>query len=257
MRVRVDLNCDLGESFGAFKVGHDEEVMPFITSANIACGFHAGDPVVMAHTVKLAQANHVAVGAHPGYPDLMGFGRRNMSLSGDEVRSIVIYQIGALDAFAKAVGSDLQHVKPHGALYNTAASNAVYVRAVIDAVQSVNPSLVLFALANSPMATAAAKAGLRVAHEVFVDRAYNADGSLVSRTAMGAVIEDAEVAAARAVDMVTAREVAAVDGQAVQFDRVDTLCVHGDTLNAVDLAKAVKNALLAADIDVASPGSFL
>lgn len=257
MKLRVDLNCDLGESFGAFKIGHDAEVMPFITSANIACGFHAGDPVVMAQTVKLAQDNNVAVGAHPGYPDLAGFGRRNMDFSGNEARSIIIYQIGALDAFAKAVGSDLQHVKPHGALYNTAASNAVYVSAIIDAVQSVNSNLVLFALANSQMATAAAKAGLRVAHEVFVDRAYYADGSLVSRTTAGGVIEDPQVAATRAVDMVTAREVAAVAGQTVHFDQVHTLCVHGDTPNAVELAKAVKNALLAADIDVVAVGSFI
>lgn len=257
MTLKVDLNCDLGESFGVFTVGHDAEVMPFITSANIACGFHAGDPMVMARTVSLAKADNVAVGAHPGYPDLAGFGRRSMALSRDEVRNIIVYQIGALHAITAAEGLEMQHVKPHGALYNTAASNEIYIGAIIDAVQAVNPKLVLFALANSPMATAATQAGLRVAHEVFADRAYNADGTLVPRATAGAVIEDVTAVVARAMSMVTAGEVAAVDGQTAHFDRVHTICVHGDTLNAVELAKAVKHALIAADVAIVPVGAFV
>jgi UPF0271 protein len=179
MKQKIDINCDLGESFGNFKIGNDTEIMPSITSANIACGFHAGDPVVMAQTVKLAKRNNVAIGAHPGFPDLIGFGRRHMSLSNQEVKNIVIYQIGALEAFAKTVDTKLQHVKPHGALYNAVSKNEAYAEAIIEAVGAANPKLVLFALANSKMAKAAARAGLRVAHEIFADRAYNSDGSLV------------------------------------------------------------------------------
>ena len=257
MKPKIDINCDLGESFGSFKIGYDAEIMPFITSANIACGLHAGDPVVMARTVKLAKENRVAIGAHPGFPDLMGFGRRYMSLSNEEVRNIVIYQVGALEAFAKAVGMDLQHVKPHGALYNAAAKNEAYANAIIEAVRAVNPKLVLFALANSKMAKMAVKAGLRVASEAFVDRAFNADGSLVSRNVVGAVIEDAKIVAERAVRMIKTGRVTAINGQTVKFDEIHTICVHGDTLNAVELAKAVKKALLAADVEVAPVGTFV
>jgi UPF0271 protein len=257
VKQKIDINCDLGESFGNFKIGHDAEIMPFITSANIACGFHAGDPIVMDTTVKLAKAHGVAVGAHPGFPDLMGFGRRDMKLSKEEVRNIIIYQIGALEAFTKAANTELQHVKPHGALYNAAAKNEAYAEAIIEAVQAVNPTLVLFVLANSKTAKIAAEANLRVAQEVFVDRAYNPDGSLVSRSTAGAVIEDARLVAERAVRMVKERKVTAVNGQTVRFDKVHTLCVHGDTLNAVELAKSVKKALLDANIEVTPVGSFV
>lgn len=257
MNLKIDINCDLGESFGNFKIGHDAEIMPFITSANIACGFHASDPVVMARTVKLATENKVAIGAHPGFPDLMGFGRRHMNLSNEEVKNIIIYQIGALEAFAKAAGTDLQHVKPHGALYNAAAKNEAYAKAIIEAINASNSRLILFALANSKMARAAAEAGLRVAHEVFADRAYNSDSNLVSRSVVGAVIEDAKAVSERAVKMVEEKEVTTADGQTIKFTEVHTICVHGDTLNAVGLAKAVKKALLAADIEVAPVGTFV
>lgn len=257
MKPKIDINCDLGESFGNFKIGHDAEIMLFITSANIACGFHAGDPVVMARTVKLARKSGVAIGAHPGFPDLMGFGRRNMNLSNEEVKDIIIYQVGALEAFAKAAGKVLQHVKPHGALYNVAAKNEAYANAIIEAVHAVNPKLVLFALANSKMAKIAARAGLRVASEVFADRAYNSDGSLVSRNVKGAVIEDEKLVAERAVRIVQEKKVKAVDGQMMKFDKVHTICVHGDTLNAVELAKAIKKALLAANIEVVPVGAFV
>lgn len=257
MKLKIDLNCDLGESFGNFKVGHDAEIMPFITSANIACGFHAGDPVVIAQTVKLAKENRVAIGAHPGFPDLMGFGRRDMSLSKEEVRNVVIYQIGALKAFAETACMNLQHVKPHGALYNAATRNEGYANAIIDAIEAINPKLVVFALANSKMAKMAAEAGLRVAHEVFADRAYNPDGNLVSRKAAGAVIENRNLVAKRVVSIVKKKSVKAIDGHTVEFDEVHTICVHGDTSNALELTKAVKKSLLAADVEVAPVGTFI
>ncbi len=226
MRPKIDINCDLGESFGSYKIGCDAEIMHFITSANVACGFHAGDPMVIAKTVKLAKENGVAVGAHPGFPDLMGFGRRHMGLSKEEVKNIVIYQIGALQAFAKDAGLDLQHVKPHGALYNAAGEKEVYAQAIIEAVSAVNSNLVLFALANSKMARMAEESGLRVAHEVFVDRAYNPDGSLVSRISHGAMIEDPDLFTDRVVPMVKERRVSAINGQSVKFEKVHTVCVR-------------------------------
>ncbi len=257
MTLKIDINCDLGESFGNFKIGHDPKIMPYITSANIACGFHAGDPMVMARTVKLAKESGVAVGAHPGFPDLTGFGRRHMELSKEEARNIVVYQVGALEAFAKAAGAGLQHVKPHGALYNAAAKNKAYTEAIIEALQAINPRLVLFSLAKSKTAKIAAEAGLRVAHEVFADRAYKADGTLVPRNLTGAVIADSKLVAGRAVKMAKEKKIAAIDGQIVKFDEVHTICVHGDTLNAVELAKSVKKALLAAGIEVAPVGVFV
>lgn len=257
MKLKIDINCDLGESFGNFRVGHDSEIMPFITSANIACGFHAGDPLIMARTVKLAKENGVAIGAHPSFPDLMGFGRREMSLSKEEVKNIVTYQIGALEAFAKAIDKNLQHVKPHGALYNTAAKNEAYANAIIEALRAVNSKLVLFAPVNSKMAKTAVKAGLRVAYEAFADRAYNPDGSLVSRNIAGAVIGEARLVAERVVRMVKEKKITTINGQTVKFDEVHTICVHGDMLNAVELADSVKKALLAADVEVTQVGTFI
>lgn len=257
MKPKIDINCDLGESFGSFKIGHDAEIMPFITSANIACGFHAGDPNVMARAVKLAKESGVAVGAHPGFPDLMGFGRHDMGLSKEEVKNLIIYQVGALEAFAKAADMELQHVKPHGALYNAALKNEAYAEAIIEAVRTVNSKLVLFVLANSKMAKMAVEVGLHVACEVFADRAYNPDGSLVPRNVAGAVIEDAKLVAEGAVRMVKEKKATAINGQTVMFDEVHTICVHGDTLNAVKLAKSVKKALLAADVEVTPVGTFI
>ena len=257
MKSKVDINCDMGESFGHFKVGHDDEIMPFITSANIACGFHAGDPMVIARTVKLAKKKSVAVGAHPGFPDLAGFGRRNMELSKEEVTNIMIYQIGALEAFTKAADTILQHTKPHGALYNAVAKNEAYIEAIIEAVCTVDPKLVLFALAGSQMAKMAEEAGMRVAHEVFADRAYTPDGSLVSRNTAGAILEDAKLVAMRAVRMVKERRIIAINGHDVEFEEVHTICVHGDTLCAVDLARAVKEALLTAKVEVVPVGTFV
>ncbi|UCH31959.1 MAG: LamB/YcsF family protein [Candidatus Bathyarchaeota archaeon] len=257
MNQKIDLNCDLGESFGPFKIGHDAKIMPFITSANIACGFHSGDPSVMARTVKLAKENGVAVGAHPGFSDLPGFGRRFINMSQNELKDAIIYQIGALEAFAKAGKIDLQHIKPHGALYNAAVKDETYAEAVIEAIQEVNPELILFALPHSEMKKMGTRAGLRVAHEAFIDRAYNPDGSLVSRSKKGAVISDTISAVERAMKIVKEKRVKAIDGQIVSFGEVHTLCVHGDTVNSVELAASVKKALGKSGCKVMSVGFFV
>jgi len=257
LRPRIDLNCDLGESFGNFKIGFDKEIMPYITSANVACGFHGGDPLVMANTVKLAKQHKVALGAHPGFPDLMGFGRRDMKLTDEEAKNYVIYQVGALQAFAKAAGSDLQHVKPHGALYNMAMKDTALAEAIVVAVCAVDSRLIVFATAESELERAASKAGLRVAREVFADRTYNSDGSLVSRTVPGAVIDNPRIVANRAVAMVEERRVKAIDGKMLDLGDVHTICVHGDNLEAVGLVKALRKALGKAGVEVKAAGEFL
>lgn len=257
MRLKIDINSDLGESFGHFKIGYDKEIMPYITSANIACGFHAGDPDVMAHTVELAKKNGVAVGVHPGFPDLMGFGRRKMNLSQKELRNLTLYQLGSLEAFAKASEISLQHVKPHGALYNMAMNNAYYAEAIIEALQNFNSELVLFTLSNSIMAGMASKAGLRVACEAFVDRAYNSDSNLLPRNHEGAVIVNLKHAVERAVKIVKEREITTIDGKRLKLDRVETICVHGDTLNAVEIAKSLRRTLSAADVEVTPVSTFV
>jgi UPF0271 protein len=248
--TKVDINCDLGESFGRFTVGYDAKIMPFITSANVACGFHAGDPNIMAKTVKLAMKNGVAVGAHPGYPDLIGFGRRDIELSKDEIKNIILYQVGALRAFTNTNGLELQHVKPHGALYNMAVKDRGYADVVIDALKSLDSRLILLALAGSEWATKAENVGLRVAQEVFADRAYNSDGSLVSRRTRGAIIENPKLVGERAIKMVTEREVETVDGYLVKFEKIHTICVHGDTLHAVELAKTIHDAFESEGVDL-------
>jgi UPF0271 protein len=257
LKPKVDINCDLGESYGSFKIGYDEEVMPYITSANVACGFHAGDPMTMAKTMKLAKRHKVAVGAHPGFPDLMGFGRREMKLAPEEVRNYVVYQVGALQAFAKTFGMKLQHMKPHGALYNMAMKDAALAKAIVKSVVDVDSGLIVFAQIKSKVAETAAKAGLRVAYEVFADRAYNSDGSLVSREVAGAVIEDARKVTERAVEMVKEKRVVAVDGTVVDLSKVDTICVHGDNLKAVELVKALRKGLENAGVEVVSVGKFV
>jgi UPF0271 protein len=249
--VRIDLNADVGESFGAYRYGDDDGVMPFVSSANIACGFHAGDPNVMRGTVRLAQRHGVAIGAHPGFQDLSGFGRREMQLSAVDVENLVAYQIGALAAIAAAEGVRLNHVKPHGALYNMAARDAGMADAIARGVRAVDPSLVLFGLSGSQFIAAGQGAGLRVASEAFPDRGYRADGSLMPRSAEGAVVTSPERVAARAVTM-AAGTVTTADGQVVPV-RADTLCIHGDTPGAAALARAVREALGAAGITVGPP----
>ncbi len=249
--MRIDLNADVGESYGAYRYGDDEGVMPFVSSANIACGFHAGDPGVMRSTVRLAHRHGVMSGAHPGFQDLSGFGRREMPLSAAEVENLVAYQIGALAGIAAAEGVRLNHVKPHGALYNMAARDAAMAGAIARAVRAVDASLVLFALSGSHLIAAGETAGLRVASEAFPDRGYSADGSLMPRSAAGAVVTSPEEVAARAVTM-AAGTVTTSDGRVVAV-RADTLCIHGDTPGAAALARAVREALGAADIDVGAP----
>ncbi len=241
----IDLNCDMGESFGAYTIGMDPDVIKYITSANIACGWHAGDPCVMDATVKMALKHQVGIGAHPGYPDLLGFGRRNMALSPDEIRHYLIYQIGALQGFCKANNTRLTHVKPHGALYLDAVENEHIARAIAGAILSVDPNLLYVALAGekgSTMRKIGEELGLRVVYEAFPDRAYTPEGTLQSRKIKGAVITDPSQVAKRALDMAKNGKVTAVDGAQIDLE-VHTLCVHGDTPTALELVKTIRQVL--------------
>ena len=245
----IDLNCDLGESFGAYTIGMDSQVIPYITSANVACGFHAGDSMVMAETVKLCTNNHIHVGAHPGFPDLAGFGRRNMAVKPEEAKAYVMYQIGALKAFCDGAGIRLNHVKPHGALYNMAAKDYALARAVAEAVQLVDKTLVLLALSGSQMVKAAQDIGLPCASEVFADRAYQSDGSLVPRSQPGAMIEDEDEAVARVIRMAKEGSVTAIDGTEVTI-QADSVCVHGDGAKALAFVEKIREALGNAGVEV-------
>ncbi|MNB78642.1 LamB/YcsF family protein [compost metagenome] len=240
--IEIDLNCDMGESFGAYTIGNDDELLREVTSANIACGFHAGDPGVMRRSVTSALAAGVKIGAHPGLPDLAGFGRRNMQISPEEAFDLVTYQIGALDAFVRQEGGRLRHVKPHGALYNMAAASRPLADAIAGAVFRYDPALVLYGLAGSELLAAGNAAGLRTASEVFADRAYMADGSLVPRGVPGAVIHDAGEAARRVLRMVREGAVTALDGSAVPL-LADTVCIHGDSPGAAVFAAALRRTL--------------
>ncbi len=236
--MKVDLNCDLGESFGAYKIGEDDRILNYVSSINIACGYHAGDPMVMAETVKMAVEKGIAIGAHPGYPDLMGFGRRNMNISLEEARNYMLYQIGALDGFVKAAGGKLNHVKPHGALYNTAAVDYDLAYALAKAVYDYDKNLIFVALANSQAVKAAEDVGLKVAGEVFADRAYEEDGTLVSRKKDGAVIHDEEIALSRVLEFVEKRKVTTISGKEIEISP-DTICLHGDNEQAVLFAEKI------------------
>lgn len=248
----IDLNGDLGESFGAWRMGDDDALLTQLSSANIACGFHAGDPDIMRHTVARAIAHGVAIGAHVSLPDLQGFGRREFSMTPSEVHALTLYQIGALHAFTRAVGTRLAHVKPHGALYNMAARDAVLANAIARAVRDFNPQLRLFGLAGSALIAAGSALGLNVVAEGFVDRRYRADGSLQPRREPDAVIDDIELATAQAIGLARDGEVLALDGQKLPL-QVDTLCLHGDGAHAVQLARRVRAALQAAGLRVAAP----
>lgn len=243
--MSMDLNCDMGESFGAYKLGMDEEVMNYITSANIACGWHAGDPMVMDHTVGLAKQKSVGVGAHPGYPDLLGFGRRYMECTPREIRNYVIYQIGALKAFCSSHGVHLTHVKAHGALYLAAVESETVARAVAEAVLSVDPDLLYVALAGAKgerMRRIGEEMGLKVVYEAFPDRAYSPEGNLVPRSQKGAVIHEPSLVAQRALLMAKEGKVVAVDGTVIPVE-VQTLCVHGDNPAAVELVRTIRETL--------------
>ena len=251
--MRIDLNCDLGESFGNYTLGMDAEVIPYVSSVNVACGYHAGDPCVMEKTIRLAAEAGVGIGAHPGLPDLMGFGRRMMKISPAEARAYMLYQLGALGAFCKAKGVKMAHVKPHGALYNMAAKDAALAEAVVGAIRDYDDSLILLALANSGMTKAAERMGLAYANEVFADRAYEPDGTLVARTKPGAMIEDEDQAIARVIRMVKEGKVTAIDGSEVAI-QADSVCVHGDGAKALLFVKKIREALLQENIDVQGLG---
>ncbi|KZC15689.1 lactam utilization protein LamB [Rhodanobacter sp. FW510-R12] len=249
---RIDLNGDLGESFGAWRMGDDDALLPLLSSANIACGFHAGDPGIMQRTVAQAVAHGVAIGAHVSLPDLQGFGRREIGVTPAEAYATTLYQIGALHAFTRAAGATLSHVKPHGALYNMAARDALLADAIARAVRDFDPRLRLFGLAGSALIEAGRKLGLAVAAEAFADRRYRADGSLQPRSEAGAVIEDVELAVAQALGIARDGTAQAVDGRPVPL-RADTLCLHGDGPHAVQLACRLREALDAAGLRIAAP----
>jgi UPF0271 protein len=239
MSDRVDLNCDMGESFGAYRIGADDEVFPYITSANVACGYHGGDPGVMRTTLARALRDGVAVGAHPGFQDLIGFGRRNMDASAQEVYDLVVYQVGALMGFARAAKMELQHVKAHGALYNMAVVKPDLAAAIARAVRDVDRQLVLFGLPGSHLITEGESAGLKTAGEAFADRNYMSDGSLVSRKRPDAQVHDADEAVRRAIRMVREGMVTPVDGDDIRI-KVDTICIHGDGPHAAEFARRLR-----------------
>ena len=238
----VDLNSDLGESFGNYTLGMDEEILKYVSSANVACGWHAGDAMVMEKTVALAKANGVAVGAHPGFPDLVGFGRRNMVVTAEEAKAYTKYQLGALLAFTQSNGLKIQHVKPHGAFYNMAAVDEKLAVAICEGIYEVDKTIILMGLAGSKMITAAEKLGLKAASEVFADRAYNDDGTLVSRKLPGAVIKDKDLAISRTVRMVKEGMVTSINGTDIKI-QADSVCVHGDNPKALEFVRNIREAL--------------
>ncbi|MBD8071364.1 5-oxoprolinase subunit PxpA [Bacillus sp. PS06] len=246
---KVDLNCDLGESFGVYQLGRDEDILDVVTSANIACGFHAGDPTTIRKTVQLALEKNVAIGAHPGLPDKVGFGRRNMDITPQEAFDMVVYQIGAVQAFVQAEGSKLQHVKPHGALYNMAARNQALAEAIAEAIYKVNPELILLGLSGSELVKAGDKLGLHVASEVFADRTYQIDGSLTPRSQENALIIDEEQAVRQVIQMAKEGSVLSVQGQLVPI-KADSICIHGDGEHALQFAGKIKAELMKEQISI-------
>ncbi|MGG0387105.1 5-oxoprolinase subunit PxpA [Priestia megaterium] len=234
----VDLNCDLGESFGNYRLGNDKEILRYVTSANIACGFHAGDPSVMRETVKLALSENVAIGAHPGLQDLAGFGRRYMKITPQEAYDLMVYQMGALSAFIRAEGGTLHHVKPHGALYNMAAGDRDIAKAIAEAVYNVSEEAILYGLAGSESIKAGNEIGLRTSQEVFADRTYQQNGMLTPRNVENAVIQDEEAAISQVIKMVKEKKVFTVQNEEIPI-QADTVCIHGDGAHAVEFAKAI------------------
>lgn len=250
----IDLNCDLGESFGRYKLGMDEEVIPLISSANIACGWHASDPVIMAKTVHMAKENGVSVGAHTGFPDLMGFGRRNMTLTAEEAKTYTMYQLGALQAFCTAEGIRVSHVKPHGAFYNMAVKDYELAVAICEGIKAAGEGIALMGLSSSNMIMAARQTGIPFIQEVFADRAYEDDGALVARSKPGAMIEDEEEAIARVIRMIKEGKVTSLSGKDISI-QADSVCVHGDGEKALTFVKRIRAALEAEGIAIHSKKS--
>ena len=253
--MHIDLNSDMGESFGAYTIGADEEILRWVTSANVACGWHGGDPHVMRQTVARAKALGVAVGAHPSYPDLLGFGRRPMQITRHEARDYVLYQVGALRAFVEAAGLTLQHVKPHGAIYNVAAKDRELSLGIAEAVKEAGGDLILMGLPDSEMLKAGQEVGVRIAREAFGDRAYNEDGSLVSRKIAGSLITDPDRVAERVIGLAQGR-VTAITGKEIRF-QAETICLHGDTPGAATIARRVRERLEKEGAQVRPLGTFL
>ncbi|MBA2875543.1 LamB/YcsF family protein [Thermaerobacillus caldiproteolyticus] len=247
--ARIDINCDFGESFGAYRIGEEEAILDYVTSVNIACGFHAGDPIVMRKTVQMALSRGIAVGAHPGFPDLLGFGRRNIDVTPDEVYAYVVYQVGALSAFVKAEGGELTHVKPHGALYNMSAKDVPLAEAIAKAVYDIDPTLILYGLAGSELITAGKKIGLKTASEVFADRTYQQDGSLTQRSDPNALIADEREAVRQVMRMVQEGRVRSLQGIDVSIE-AETVCIHGDGAKAVIFAKQLYETLQDAGVEI-------
>ncbi len=246
---KVDLNCDLGESFGNYTLGMDDKVIPYISSANIACGFHASDPVVMNKTIKTAKDNNVQVGAHPGFPDLLGFGRRNMTISPDEAYSYTLYQISALYGFCRANDITMQHVKPHGALYNMAAKDYQLSTSICKAIKDFDKELIVMGLSGGNLLEAANDMGLKTASEFFADRAYEDNGSLVSRTKENSVIHDENVAISRVIKAVKTGTVTTISGKEIPI-KADTICVHGDNEKALAFVEKIRNDLILSGIEI-------
>ncbi|HWZ15585.1 MAG TPA: 5-oxoprolinase subunit PxpA [Mucilaginibacter sp.] len=249
----IDLNCDMGEAFGNYPMLNDEILMDYITSANIACGFHAGDPEVMQQTVAMAIKKGVAIGAHPGLPDLQGFGRREMKISANEAYQMTLYQIGALSGFVKAARGKLHHVKAHGALYNMAAKDAGLAKAIVEAVHDFDPSLIVYGLANSEMIKWAKQIGMRTASEVFADRTYQDDGSLTPRSQNNALITDEQQSITQVMMMVKQQQVISVNNKTIPLN-AETLCLHGDGSHAVEFAKLISTKLKSEGISIKAPG---
>jgi len=246
----IDLNADMGESFGAYTMGNDEALLDVVSSANIACGFHAGDPTTMRKTVRLVLEKNVAIGAHPSLPDLMGFGRRAMEITADEAYDLVLYQLGALYAFVRAEGGQLTHVKPHGALYTQAAKQRTIADAIAKAVAKFDDSLTLVGLSGSELIKAGKAIGLQTANEAFADRTYQPDGSLTSRQRPNALIPNADDAARQAVKLACEGTVQTLQGESIHIE-VNTICIHGDSPNALELARQIREALTKAGVKIA------
>jgi UPF0271 protein len=251
--MTIDINCDLGESYGIYKIGNDEAIMPFISSANIACGFHAGDPQTILKTIIMAIKNNVAIGAHPGYPDLEGFGRRPMKLGNDEIRASILYQVGAIKSIAETCGGRLQHVKPHGALYNSASKDYDLAMVIAVAIKDIDSSLILVGMAGSEMIRAADKTGLVSASEFFADRSYNDDGTLVSRYFPGAVINDTRKVVERAVIVLNEKVVETISGKTIPI-HADTICIHGDGKRAFEHVESLGNTFRSMGVELVSMG---
>ncbi|WP_153017212.1 LamB/YcsF family protein [Alkalihalobacillus trypoxylicola] len=249
----IDLNCDLGEGYGPYKIGRDEEIIPLVSSVNIACGYHAGDHSVMAKTIKMAKKHQVSIGAHPGYPDLQGFGRRFIPMKSEEIFDMLVYQIGAISSMCKAYGTSLEHVKPHGALYNLASVNPSVAEAIVQAIKAVDHSLILFGLSGSVLSKIGEEHGLCVAHEVFADRTYQNNGMLTPREQKNAVITDVEMASKRIKELISNGEMPTVSGKKIPL-KVDTICVHGDEDKAFIFLKKLRSQLVSQGIDVRKVG---